>query len=101
MIFYLFKPFWGIVAAGSQDIILVARVPEADVDVDDNVPHDAQDVVRHQPRDFSEVFGQQLPHFRAVAPEIGLKLHSPTKNICCLIFKQGVVVSRVKNAHIK
>ena len=86
--------------AGSEDVLLVARVPEADVDVDDDVPHDPQDGGRHQSRDLPEVLGQQLPHFRAAAPESRLELHSPPEYICSLILKKGVVVSRVRHVHV-
>ena len=74
-------------AAGSEDIFLLARIPVADVDVDHDVLHDLQDVVRQQPRYLPEVLGQELPNFGTVGPESRLELHGPPTNICCFILK--------------
>ena len=84
---YLLQPFGGIVAAGSEDIFLLARIPVADVDVDHDVLHALQDVVRQQPRYLPEVLGQELPNFGTVGPESRLELHGPPTNICCFILK--------------
>ena len=86
---------------GTEDVLKMARISVADVDVDHHISHYLHNIRRKKSLNLCQIRFKDILEVRRVIPDSRLVFDSPSLEGGCVIFQLSVIIPSIKLIHVQ